>query len=327
MSDVYPTIKVAAVQAVTPFLDREAATEKACALILEAGRMGAQLIVFPEGFIPSHPNWYHHHVATGPIAMDLALRLFKNSVAIPGPEITALCNAAKEAKAYVVMGVCEKADGALGTMFNSQVHIGPDGALIGKHQKTMPTVGERIVHAGGYGDTFGAFATEHGPMSSLICGENGNPLAVFALAAEQTRIHAMSWPPYVGSAARPLRQVVELHSRAFAVMAGCYVVSSCGALDEATIAAMQLSDDQATRVRDPAFTGGSIIVSPGGDIIAGPLGDEEGIIYADCDIEKSVKQKLVTDYTGHYNRADIFQLKVNKAPGQLLRNWQPGDAD
>ena len=327
MSDVFPVIKVAAVQAVAPFLDREAATEKACKLILDAGRNGAQLIVFPEGFIPSHPNWYHHHVATGPVASDLALCLFKNSVAIPGPEISALCKAAKEAKAYVVMGVCEKAEGALGTMFNSQVHIGPDGALIGKHQKTMPTVGERMVHAGGFGDTFGAFQTVHGPMSSLICGENGNPLALFALAAEQTRVHAMSWPPYVGSAGRPLRQVVELQSRAFAMMAGCFVVSACGAIDEATIAAMSLPEEHAARLRDPAYTGGSIVVSPGGDIIAGPLGAEEAIIYADCEVERSVRQKLVMDYTGHYNRPDIFQLKVNKAPGQLLRNWQPGVDD
>lgn len=327
MSDVYPTIKVAAIQAVTPFLDREAATAKACKLIAEAGAKGAQLIVFPEGFIPSHPNWYHHHVATGPIASEFALRLFKNSVAIPGPEMSALGKAAKAANAYVVMGVCEKADGALGTMFNSQVHIGPDGALISKHQKTMPTVGERMVHAYGFGDSFGAFPTEHGPMSSLICGENGNPLAVFALAAEQTRIHAMSWPPYVGSAGKPLRQVVELQSRAFAMMAGCFVVSACGVIDEATITEMQLPDEHAARLRDPAYTGGSIVVSPGGDIIAGPLGNEEGILYADCDVEQSVRRKMVMDYAGHYNRPDIFQLRVNKAPGQLLRNWQPGDAD
>ena len=91
--------------------------------------------------------------------------------------------------AYVVVGVCEKLPRTIGTMFNSQVYIGPDGSMIRKHQKIMPTVGERLVHTGGHGDTFGAFVTEFGPMSGLICGENSNPLAVFALTAEGTRIH------------------------------------------------------------------------------------------------------------------------------------------
>ena len=111
---------------------------------------------------------------------------------MPGPEIDALCAAARDAAAYVVVGVCEKIPGTIGTMFNSQIYIAPDGTLIGKHQKIMPTVGERLVHMGGFGDTFGAFQTEFGPMSGLICGENSNPLAVFALTAEGTRIHDCS---------------------------------------------------------------------------------------------------------------------------------------
>jgi predicted amidohydrolase len=113
------------------------------------------VIGFPEGFIPAHPVWYHHHSATGALSNRLAVELFKNAVEIPGPEVAALCTAARDANAYVVIGACEKIPNTTGTMFNSQIYIAPDGALIGKHQKIMPTVGERLVHMGGFGDTFG----------------------------------------------------------------------------------------------------------------------------------------------------------------------------
>src|ERR1700754_1536806 len=101
MGDVYPVVKVAAVQAASVFLDREGSTEKACRLICEAGNNGARVIAFPEGFIAAHPVWYHHHAASGAIANRLAVELFKNSVEIPGPEIDALCAAAQAANAYV----------------------------------------------------------------------------------------------------------------------------------------------------------------------------------------------------------------------------------
>ena len=222
MGDHYGTVKVAAVQAASAFLDREGSTEKACRLIREAGRNGARVIGLPEGFIPAHPVWYHHHAASGKIANDLAVELFKNSVEIPGPEIDALGDAARAANAYVVIGVCEKIPNTIGTMFNTQVYIGPDGRLIRKHQKIMPTVGERLVHTGGHGDTFGAFQSEFGPMSGLICGENSNPLAVFALIAEGTRIHVMSWPNHFPVSGDPLRNRVTIDAQAFAQMSKAY---------------------------------------------------------------------------------------------------------
>ncbi len=235
MGDTYGVVKVAAVQAASVFLDREGSTQKACRLIREAGQKGARVIAFPEGFIPAHPVWYHHHAATNAIANKLAVELFKNSVEIPGPETDALCAAAQSANAYVVIGVCEKVPNTTGTMFNTQVYIGPDGTLIRKHQKIMPTVGERLVHMGGYGDTFGAFQSEFGPMSGLICGENSNPLAVFALIAEGTRIHVMSWPNHFPTSGDPLRNRVAIDSQAFAMMSKALVVSSFGPVDERVI--------------------------------------------------------------------------------------------
>src|SRR5215470_8631887 len=233
MGDSYARVKVAAVQAASVFLDREGSTAKACRLIREAGCNGARVIGLPESFIPAHPVWYHHHAATGAIANRLAVELFKNAVEIPGREIEALCSAARDANAYVVIGVCEKLPNTLGTMFNTQVYIGPDGSLIGKHQKIMPTVGERLVHTGGFGDTFGAFQTEFGPMSGLICGENSNPLAVFALTAEGTRIHVMSWPNHFPVSGDPLRERVAIDARAFAQMSKAFVIAACGTVDEA----------------------------------------------------------------------------------------------
>ena len=228
-------------QAASVFLDREGSTEKACRLIREAGRNGARVIGFPEGFIPAHPVWYHHHAATGAIANQLAVELFKNSVEIPGPEIDALCAAARDANAYVVIGVCEKMPNTIGTMYNSQLYIAPDGPLIRKHQKIMPTVGERLVHTGGHGDTFGAFQTEFGPMSGLICGENSNPLAVFALTAEGTRIHVMSWPNHFPTSGDPLRNRVAVDSQAFAQMSKAFVISACGTVDEHMIEMLKLA--------------------------------------------------------------------------------------
>jgi aliphatic nitrilase len=315
--DTYPVVRVAAVQAASVFLDREATTAKACRLIKEAAAKGARFIVFPEGFIPGHCYWYHHHVATSPKAMALANALFRNAVEIPGPEVAALCEAARAAEATVVMGMCEKNPGTLGTMWNTQLFLGPDGSIIGKHRKLMPTVGERLVHAPGFGDSFGAFATPFGPASALICGENTNPLAMFALMAEGTRIHGMAWPAYLGPQARPLREFVAIQSMAFAKMGAAFVVSACGALDEGTLAALEVPAEQAERLRRAENSGGSMIVGPDGQILAGPLEGVEGIVVADCDIGAVINRKMQQDVVGHYNRPDIFQLTVNRAAPAL----------
>ena len=317
MGDSYPTVKVAAVQAASVFLDHRGSTEKACRLIREAGSNGARVIGFPEGYIPAHPVWYHHHAATSAVANRLATELFKNAVEIPGPEIELLCAAAREANAYVVMGVCEKLPNTIGTMFNTQVFIGPDGKLLGKHQKIMPTVGERLVHMGGFGDTLAAVPTEFGPMTGLICGENSNPLAIFAMTAEGTRIHVMSWPNHFPTSGDPMRNRVSVDSQAFAQMSKAWVVSACGTVDEDMIAKLEAGPEAEKFLRSPECCGGSVIVSPGSRIVAGPMGMEEGILYADCNLELGVLTKLRHDFVGHYNRPDIFQVHVNRSAPRI----------
>ena len=326
MGDTYPVVKVAAVQAASVFLDREGSTEKACRLIREAGRQGARVVGFPEGYIPAHPVWYHHHPATSAIANELAVALFKNSVEIPGPEIDALCAAARDANAYVVMGVCEKLPRTIGTMFNTQVYIGPEGRLLGKHQKLVPTVGERLVHAGGFGDTFGAFQTEFGPMSGLICGENSNPLAVFALTAEGTRIHVMSWPNHFPTSGDPMRNRVVVDSQAFAQMSKAFVISACGTVDEPMIRMLRAGPEAEKFLRDADCCGGSVIVAPNGRMLAGPMGAEEGILYADCNLEIGVLTKLRHDFAGHYNRPDVFQVHVNRAAPHIYTVYGARDS-
>jgi aliphatic nitrilase len=325
MGDVYEPVRVAAVQAASIFLDREGSTDKACQLIREAGAHGARVIGFPEGFIPAHPVWFHHHAATAAISNKLSVELFKNSVEVPSAETDALCVAARDANAYVVIGVCEKLPNTLGTLFNTQLYIGPDGRLIRKHQKIMPTVGERLVHTGGHGDTFGAFATEFGPVSGLICGENSNPLAVFALIAEGTRIHVMSWPNHFPTSGDPLRNRVAIDSQAFAQMSKAFVISACGTVDERMIEMLNVGPESEKFLRNADCCGGSLIVNPMSRIIAGPMGPEEGILYADCDLELAIQMKLRHDFAGHYNRPDIFQLHVNRAAPQLyhVHNAEP----
>jgi len=202
-------------------------------------------------------------------------------------------------------------------MFNTQVYIAPDGSLIRKHQKIMPTVGERLVHTGGYGDTFGAFPSEFGPMSALICGENSNPLAIFALIAEGTRIHVMSWPNHFPTSGDPLRNRVAVDSQAFAQMSKAFVISACGTVDERMIEMLEAGPSGEKFLRDPNCCGGSLIVDPLSRIIAGPMGAEEGILYAECNLDLGIQMKLRHDFAGHYNRPDIFHLHINRAAPQL----------
>ncbi len=311
MGDIYPKIRVAAAQAAPIFLDREATVEKACRLIREAGAAGAKIIGFPEGFIPGHPLWYHFHPATTPESRRLATELFKNSVEIPSPATEALAEAAREAGAYVVMGLCEKRPGTFGTMFNSQLFIGPDGEILGKHQKLVPTSGERLVHTGGRGDTLRAFETEYGRISGLICGENSNPLAIFALIAEGAAIHVASWPNAPGRTALPRSERGIMTGRALAFMAKAFVINACGAVSDDMKEVLAYTPEDRTFLADPELSGGSSIIGPDSRVIAGPMGPEEGILYADIDLEEGVRGKVAHDFAGHYNRADVFTLLLN----------------
>ena len=319
MANEFPTIRLAAVQAAPVFLNREATVEKACRLIREAGANGANFVGFPENFIPGHPIWYHFHPATSPKALDFAVRLFENSVEVGSEATDALCEAAADANVFVVMGLTERLPGTTGTLFNTQLFIDRRGQIVGKHQKVVPTVGERLVHAGGAGSTQGVVMTEWGPVSGLCCGENSNPLAVALLAAQYTRVHVANWPNHFTPGYHSMAGTSLLASRNIAYMCKCYVVSPCGIVSPEMVDMLASNEADRAYLSDPREGGGTVILDPKADIIAGPLGgDREGIIYADADLRETVRGRFIHDFGGHYNRTDVFRLLVNNSNPSLV---------
>lgn len=321
MGDKFAKVKLAAVQASPVYLNREATVEKACALIKEAGAAGANFVGFPESFIPGHPVWYLYDIsAAGSRAMDLATELYKNSVVIPGPETDRLCAAAAEAGVYVVMGLCEKKANQTGTMYNTQLFIGPKGQILGKHQKMAPTLSEKLVHTGGSGRYLRTFPTEYGPVSGMICGENSNPLGVAIMAAEYSRIHVASWPNhFMPNHWASMHQSIAIASRNVAYACKTFVIAAAGVVNQEMADMIAITDSDREFLKDPLKTGGSMIIDPTGNIIAGPLnGDTEGILYADVDLEQTVRDHFVHDFGGHYNRPDQLRLLVNDAEVSLV---------
>jgi nitrilase len=321
MGEKYPKVRVGVVQATAVFLDREACTEKALAFIAEAGQKGVDLLAFPEGFIPAHPVWYHFHPATGKQSHLFATELFKNSVEIPSPTTEALCQAAAATNVNVVMGLCEKRPKTTGTMFNTQLFIDRRGRILGKHQKLMPTVGERLVHTGGFGDSLKVFEMDIGRVSGLICGENSNPLAIFALAAQGTQIHVASWPQHFARGEHRMADVVAFTSRSLSYKGSCFVLNACGTITEKMREMIPYVEEDRVFLEDPKNGGGSSIVGANSMMVAGPMkGEEEGLLIADIDLEDCVKAKLVHDYSGHYNRPDIFTLTLNTTVREIFRS-------
>lgn len=313
MGDVYPTIRLAAVQAAPVFLDREATVELACRLILEAGANGADIVGFPEGFVPAHPVWFHFHPATSPVSMAFSRELFANAVTVPGPATDRLGEAARAAGTDVVIGICEKEASSKGSMFNSQLVISRDGSIAGVRRKLVPTVGERIVHSAGAGDSVRVFGAGAATVAALMCGENSNPLLTYALGALGSTVHVAAWPSFFNQAA-DLQAIADIACRAIAYQNSAFVISSIAGIGSDMLERLPATDDDREHLRTAARRGGSAIYAPGGTILAGPLPGGDGIVYADADLGRIVPRKIVHDYAGDYNRFDIFQLLVDTSP-------------
>jgi nitrilase len=311
--------KLAAIQASSVWLDRDATVAKACALIEEAGTAGADLVGFPENFIPGHPSWYYFRPANDAASVASALRLFQESVEIPSPSTDALCRAAARAEINVVIGLTEKIKGTNGTLYNTQLFIDSSGNIIGKHQKLVPTITERMVHAPGTAATQRTFPSNIGNLSGLLCAENLNPLAIAMVAASYPVAHVASWPNNFTETSGNMRENSMLVSRNVAYTLGSFVISSCGVNSEEMVVALATNEQEADFLRDPVNNGGSCIISPSGKVIAGPMaGDQEGIIYADIDIAACTQAKLGRDFAGHYNRSDVYRLLVNNEDSELV---------
>jgi nitrilase len=305
--------KIAVVQAAPVFLDREATVAKACDLIAEAGRAGAQLIVLPESFIPTYPDWvWAIPAGEAGLLADLYARFLDQSVTVPGPTTAALGRAARAAGACVVVGISERNSEASGTsLYNSLLYLGPDGQILGNHRKLVPTGGERLVWAQGDGSTLGAYDTPIGRVSGLICWENYMPLARYALYAWGVQFYAAAtW-----DRGEPWLSTI----RHIAKEGRVYVLSAGIALRRADI-----PDSEAFKARYYADagewinTGDSAIVDPDGAFVAGPLQEAEGILYAEVDPARMRGPRWMLDVAGHYARPDVFELTVHTAAHPLL---------
>jgi nitrilase len=318
-------LTLAAVQANPVWMDRDATIDKACALIEEAGAAGADVVGFPESFVPGHPNWYYYHPATTQHSMQLATRLFKESVEVPSPQTDALCRAAARAGTSVVIGITERVAGSTGTLYNTQLVIDAAGRLVGKHQKLLPTVGERLVHGHGGRETQVTFETEIGPLSALACGENSNPLAVAMISAAYPLVHVASWPNHFVPGGSGMPAASMLASRNVAYMTKAFVICSTGTNDEAMIADCAATADDEAFLRNPESTGGTCIIDPQAQVIAGPLpGDQEGIVYAEADTDICIRARMLHDVAGHYNRSDVYRLTVDNRAAPLIERRTDG---
>jgi nitrilase len=295
-------VKVAAVQATPVFLDRDATIDKAIGLVKEAAAEGAQLIVFPETFVPTYPDWVWR--ATPWSNGDAWYRAFyENSVEVPSPATDALAEAVRDSGAYVAMGISERERNG-GTLYNSLVYFAPDGSILGTHRKLMPTGGERLVWGMGDGSTLHVFDTPFGRLGGLICWENYMPLARAAMYAQGVDVWvAPTWDNSETWVAT-LRHIAK--------EGRTHVIGAAPCLRGSDVPASVPDRDNLYKGDDDWMSRGfSTIVAPDGSILAGPLVETEGILYADIDTSAGRAARYEFDPTGHYARPDVFTLKVD----------------
>lgn len=298
-------MKVAAVQAAPRFLDASATAARAAELVSEAGGLGVEVIGFPEGFLPGHPGWIEL-LPFDAEAMELGRRLFEAAVEVPGPEVEAVARACGEAGVAAVLGVCERLPATTGTMFNTQVLIGADGAIAGKHQKYVPTVGERLVHAPGRTGTANSMTLAGGRVvTGLICGENSNPLAQYASARAYPTVHVASWPQHF-SPAVAMPPVIEFVSRSLAYTLKSYVVNAVTTISPEMAEAYGTSAEARAFLDSPEAGGRASVIAPTGELLAEAADDSEQLVVAEIDPAAVLRLKQVHDFAGHYNRPELF---------------------
>jgi nitrilase len=293
---------VAVVQAGTVLGDGSKTLEKLRRLCLECGRRGVKLAVFPEAFIGGYPKGLRFGASLG-IRTDAGRKLFRayadDAIAVPGPVTEAIGEIARSANLTLVIGVVER-DG--GTLYCTAVYIGPDGVLLGKHRKLVPTATERLIWGCGDASTLQTFASEVGKAGALICWENYMPLARMAMYEQGIEIYCAPtvddrdiWIPTMRHIAREGR---------------CFVLSSCQLLARDDYPDKWI--DGAQDLPELPIRGGSCIVSPMGELLAGPVYGEESIIVSDIDVTQLMEAKFDFDVVGHYARPDVFDFSVRR---------------
>lgn len=300
-----PPVTVAVVQAASVAFDRDRTLDKLRALAADAARGKARLVLFPEAFVSGYPSGFDFGARIGvrtPAGRDWFRRYYESAIDIPGPATDFIGNVARENALHLVVGVIER-DG--GTLYCTVVFFGPDGRLLGKHRKLMPTALERLIWGFGDGSTMPVIESELGRIGAVICWENYMPLLRTAMYAKNVEIYcaptADGRPTWL-----PTMQHVALEGRCF--------VLSCNQFSRRSDFP---PDYEAIQGSDPGTVisrGGSCIVSPLGEVLAGPNFESECILNAELDLGEIPRAKFDLDVVGHYARPDIFQLHVNEQP-------------
>jgi nitrilase len=315
MTNQQHSVRVAVVQAASVIMDREASTEKAISLTLQAGEQGANLVVFPEAFIPAYPRGLTFGTKIGsrsPEGRKDWLRYWENSVVVPSETTEKLGEAARQAGVYLVIGVIERdREFSGGTVYCTVLFFGPDGVLLGKHRKLKPTGSERLIWGEGDGSTMPVFDTPFGKIGALICWENYMPLARASMYAKGIQI-------YIAPTA-DARDVWQSTIRHIAVEGRCFVLS-CNQYVTKDMYPTDLAcyDDLASSPHEMS-TGGSAIIGPLGDYLKAPLFGQEDILIADLDLRDIAYSQFDFDVVGHYSRPDVFQLVVNEEKKDIVK--------
>ncbi len=303
-------VRVAVVQAGAVPFDTQACVEKAVKLTAEAAAQGAQVIVFPEAFIPGYPKGISYGLVVG--ARDPAGReefriYLEAAIEVPGPQTARLGEAAAAAGAYVVIGVIER---ELGTCYCTVLFFGPDGRLLGKHRKLMPTALERMIWGFGDGSTLTAIDSPYGRIGSVICWENYMPMLRMAMYAKNVALYCAPTADDRDTWLATM-QHVALEGR-------CFVLTSCQFIRRRDFpATMRLSLGEGPDA--VLMRGGSAIVNPLGKVLAGPDFSGETILTADLDLGDIGRGKFDFDVAGHYSRPDVFTLLVNEQPATAVK--------
>jgi nitrilase len=310
---------VAIAQAASVIMDRAASVEKACALIQEAGKHGAQLLVFPEAFLSGYPRGLHFQSpigSRGPGGRQDWVRYYQSAVQIPGGSTQRIAEAVREAQVYVALGIVEQDDyGSRGTLYCTTLYFGPDGRILGKHRKLKPTGTERLIWGEGDGSTLPAIQTPFGRLGGLICWENYMPLARMHLYTKGVTLYVAPTADQRESWQATIRHIA-CEGRCFVLSANQYVTKQMYPTDLACYHELEGQPEVMCR-------GGSAIIDPFGEYVAGPLYDQEGMLYATLDLRQIAQGHFDFDVTGHYHRPDVFTLLVNERP----QRPQPGTDD
>mgnify|MGYP000014702263 CR=1 FL=1 len=298
------------------YMNARASVEKACSLIREAAAKGAHLVAFPEAFIPGFPLW----PAVSPPYRNHALfqDYVAQSVRVPGPEIFQVCQAARDAGVVVSLGISESTSASVGCIWNTNLLIGSDGSILNHHRKLVPTFFEKMIWANGDGNGVRVTETPLGRIGMLICGENTNPLARYAMMAEGEQIHVSSYPPVWpthelrANDAYDLASAVRIRAGAHSFEAKVFNIVASSRVDDATLDALSSLGEPALDVLRSAPRAPSMILNPHGVAVAETDADADELLIAEIDLQECVVPKQFHDLSGYYNRFDIFNFRLNR---------------